>query len=398
MKIHWSSLAGVAVLFACVVARAGEQPLTEAECTAFARKIEAGLAKRDPKALDEAIDMKGLLLRATEGTSANEKFRQDFVEGASQNVGLGMSIVNALGDDGVYKFLRVRQVDGKQRILFRMLSGQGVNYHDFTLEKAADGKLQVTDVFIFLMGEPLGQTMRRLFLQASATQGGVLGKLLGWENDFIKNAAKFQQIAAAVQTGKAEEAKKLYFELPESMQNERTMLVMRTQWAGRLGEAEYDAAFTAIRKAFPNDPSMQFIGIDGLFMNKKYDEGIKVLDNLIQNLGPDAHLYMLKGNFYLVKGDLPNALAWDRKAVELEPELLAPYWALITVLLQQKDFAAVKDVMLTLERSKLVVFDNVEKNESYAEFVKSPEFEKWKKERPQQTPAGDGDAKPEVEK
>lgn len=374
------SFAGLMILAAGLCA--GEQLPTEQECTEFAKKIETGIAARDPKPLDEALDVKALIVRATEGVEADAKFRQGFITGASKHAGLGTTILNGLGDDGSYKFMRMHQADGKVRALFRMLNEQGVNYHDFTVEKDANGAVRFSDVFIFLMGEPLSQTMRRIYLQASAKQGGVLGKLLGWENDFIKNADKFQQITQAMQTGQAEVAKKLYNELPESMQNDRMMLVHRTQWASKLGEVEYAAAFEAIRKAFPNDPSMQFIGIDGLFIAKKYDEGLKSLDQLIQTLGPDAHLYMLKGNFYFVKEDLPNAVAWDRKAIELEPDLLAPYWALLTVLLQQKDFAAIKDVLITIEKRELVELDNIEKNEGYAEFVKSPEYQKWLKERP----------------
>jgi hypothetical protein len=397
MKIRCLSLTVVALLCVCVPILAGEPLPTDQECTEFAKKVEASIAQADPKVLDQALDIKGLVTRATEGVEADEKFRQGFIIGAARSAGLGTTIINAVGAGGNYKFLRARQVDGQQRVLFRMLSEQGVNYHDFTVEKGADGQLRFSDVFIFMMGEPLGQTMRRLFLQASATNGGVLGKLLGWENDFIKNAGKFQQITQAMQAGQAELAKKLYYELPASMQNERIMLVHRTQWAGKLGEKEYVAAFEAIRKAFPNDPSMQFISIDGLFMNKQYDEGIKVLDSLIQTLGPDAHLYMLKGNFYMVKGDLPNAIAWDRKAIELEPDLMGPYWALLTALLQQKDFAAIREVFLTIERRKLVVLDGVDKSDGYAEFVKSPEYEKWQKDRPkQETPAGDG--KPDADK
>jgi len=391
MNIRSSCLAGILALLCDVPARTGEEAGWEEECRAFARKIEEGINRRDPKALDDVVDMEGLLDRATSGTGADEKFRQGFVKGVSKTVNLGANIVGALGEDGSYKLLRVKLAGGNRTALFRMLSAQGVNYHDFTVEKDPKGNLRITEVFVYLTGEPLGQTLRRFFLQASAGQGGMLGKLLGWENDVVKNAGKLKEITEATQAGNAARAKKLYEGLPASMRKDRTVLVQRTQWAARLSEKEQVAAFAAIRKAFPDDPSMQFIGIDGLFLEKKFDEGVKVIDRLIESLGPDAHLTMLKGNFLMEKGDLAGAAACDRKAVEMEPDLLPPHWALLTVLLRQKDYPAAKDLMLAMEHRKLVVFDALEGNEEYSGFVKSPEYEKFKKERPERGP---GAAKP----
>ena len=67
----------------------------------------------------------------------------------------------ALGSSGSYHFLRVHQdaADGSSRALFRMISANGLNYHDLVLGLDAQGKPVFNDVFVFVSGEMMSQTM-----------------------------------------------------------------------------------------------------------------------------------------------------------------------------------------------------------------------------------------------
>jgi hypothetical protein len=59
----------------------------------------------------------------------------------------------------------------------------------------------------------------------------------------------------------------------------------------------------------------------------------------------------------------------------------------ISILLKQKDFVALRKYLVEYEERFQVQIDDVETNPGYAEFVKSPEYELWLKRDEHEPPA-----------
>jgi len=69
------------------------------------------------------------------------------------------------------------------------------------------------------------------------------------------------------------------------------------------------------------------------------------------------------------------------KAIALEPTLHEPYWELVYLSLQTKDFDRTVELLNRIQRELHVRIADLEKLPTYAEFVKSDAYRKWKAAR-----------------
>jgi hypothetical protein len=356
---------------------------TEKECVELGERISASLAKGDGSVMNAAIDTEAIYKKASEGLTVDAEIKKGFLMGWGKHA-LGTTVAQTIrGDASAYRLLRYHVQDGKPRLLYRMLTGEGgVNYHDLFIGRDKDGKPCIVDIYIFMSGENLTVSFRRGLLLAVTSQPGFLDRLVGWESDFAKNINNIQQMQKLAQTGQAAEALKVFAALPASLRKHKNFLILRLMCAQRAGEVEYATALADIEKAFPNDPGLDLLRLDGCFMSRQYDEGLKALDRLEKSIGEDSYIHFQRGAFCVAKEDLPKAKEWYRKAVAAEPTLAAPYWGLANLLVKEKDFAGLARTFTDLEKNAGEEIGDLENEELYAEFVKSKEYQEWMKARP----------------
>jgi tetratricopeptide (TPR) repeat protein len=146
-------------------------------------------------------------------------------------------------------------------------------------------------------------------------------------------------------------------------------------------EKAYLATIEEIEKLFPNDPALDLISIDGLYLRKNFAELDKVVDGLDRRLGGDAYLDLLRGGFWLEAEDLDRASKHYRRAIERDPTMVDAWWSLITIALQGKDWKETGRLLSVIERDLKIALPDLEQTPDYAEFVKSADYADWKKAR-----------------
>jgi predicted Zn-dependent protease len=99
------------------------------------------------------------------------------------------------------------------------------------------------------------------------------------------------------------------------------VLVAYVAASAYLGEAQYQSAIDALRRAYPNDASLDLMLLDGYFMKKRYDEALQAVDRIDRSLGGDPYLDVMRANMLLAKGDVDGAYRFATRAVEREPSL-----------------------------------------------------------------------------
>lgn len=366
-----------------------EESPTDKESRQFAKSFEEIVRSGNIAAMNEAIDWDAVLERVVAGSEGTLGFREGFKAGAKRSfgspTGFAAQVMGQVKIGGEYRLLRVHAVGEQQRALYRLnLPNGGLNYHDLVLVRKPSGKVLASDVFVYMTGEMLSQTMRRTYLPLAADQSkSMLARLTRQESEFVKSFKKQQEMSADLQAGRHREAMEVYSQLPESVQKDKNVLMYRLRAAEGLGEREYEKALRAYRTTLPDDPCLDFLSLDYYFLRRQYDKLRAALDRLEKSLGGDPYLDVFRANSFLMEKKYAYAKEAAQRALAAEDTLLPAYWNLVSVSLAEKDFDETSRLLGVLgERFKIQLRDLVEIPE-YAEYAKSPQYQAWQEKSKQ---------------
>lgn len=380
-------IALIVLLFSQVVVAQQKLP-NQAEVVALARQLEVAINKGDVASAQDTLDVDALLDRVMAGVSAPVAFAAAFRSATHRNLSLMPDVIKT-AKGGTYRFLRVRQINGQTRVLYRLLdAGGGVNYHDWIVVTDARGRVRFQDVYFALTGEDLSQSFRRVYI-ISAVQGNptFLDKLTGADKQYAANLSTVFQMGRDVQGGNYSAALTSYQSLPQDLRENKSIMMMRLAAVSKLQDRqpqEYNAAMSDFRRLFPHDACLDLVCLDQLVEAGAYAEARRSIDRIEAFTGQDAYLDALRANMYRLQGGSANISAAQRefdKAIAAEPTLHEPYWGLVNLSLQNKDFDRTAELLDRIQRELHVGIADLEKLPTYAEFVKSDAYRKWKAAR-----------------
>ncbi len=346
----------------------------------FARRIEESLRKGEPAALDRAVDVDAMLDRALQGVKAAPESMAGFRTGVKKSFEYGKAVLREMGKEGSFSFLRIRTVDGRKRAAFRMLVGESFSYQEFLLDARPGGEVRVADLYIHLTAEWMSETLRSTYLTVLAAEPGALQKALGAENEYVNSIPRMRELSKLVREGKHAEMLQAWKDLPAAAKKDKTMLVMRCSAAAQVGGAEALQAIEDLKKARPGDPCIPVLSIGPLTEAGRHDEALKAVDELDRTLGGDPFLQVLRSWIHSEAARPDRALECARKAIEGEKGLAIAYWTLVNLTLEEKKFAETAKTLTELEKNTGIRVDGL-RGEQFAEFLKSPEYESWKRSR-----------------
>jgi len=322
-------------------AKSAGPPVTEAEAKQFAAALTQGVNAGDGAAVDRLLHLKDLLERLVSDLGLTAAERQACLRALDTTFReneLGKRIIQAAADGGSYRLLRVHTVAGRQRLMFRLVTAQGaINYHDCTLVRFPDG-IGMEDVYIFLTGEPLSQTMRGMVVPG-LMQLRKGGPIPGQDVDYVKNMPTIEAMSQAIKQGRFADATGHYRRLPLKLQEHKTVLVLFMQGLMQQGEAaaaDYLAAVEKFRKHYPDDPAVDFISIDFYVLRKQYDSALAAVDRLEKSVGGDTYLGVPRSRVLANANRFKEARAAAESAIKAEPTIEAGYWARVDVSLRER--------------------------------------------------------------
>jgi predicted negative regulator of RcsB-dependent stress response len=375
-------MTAIAVLVAALAAGA-PPPAPGDAFEARAREIERGLAEGRGEVLD--LDVDALARRATAGVPAQGRTRDDFVTGMKRSNGgrtLGEQFAKQIREGGTVRLLRVVADKGGRRALFRFAGEGGLNYVEFHMERDPGRRVRVVDFFSYVAGENVSDTIRRMYVHVVAeSEMGFLDRLAGKERAFTEHAGRLKQLNQATTEGRHEEALAAYASLPPVLQKDRVALIARIRAAFGTGdEARYAEAIEAFEAAFPEDPALDLVSIDGHFMRKEWAKALDRIDRLHARV-KDPYLHVLRGSVLLAKGDRKAGKASLGAAIREEPTLAEAHWALVEATMVDREFAATAQALTAIERDAGVVLGDLSAVAEFAPFVASKEYRTWNRGR-----------------
>jgi hypothetical protein len=350
-------------------------------CLDVAKKIEASMAEDKGTWVDQNFDIDTMMDRVLLDAPGDAKNKQGFRVGLKKGFNIGRNTATAMGDAGHYTFLRLRTVNGRKLALFRLLMDGPFNYHEYVLEADPKGGVKIVDLYVYLSGEFISQTFRRIYVAAMAGEPGVVGKLVGNQNEYAQGLKKLQTLNQLIAQGKSDQALKVFHGLPDAVKAEKSALILRLQAGSQVSPKESMDALEALRKAYPGDPSIPALSLDPLFLAKKFDEVIAAVDELDKAVGGDPFLESFRASVLLEKGEPDKARAAAKRAIEQDKMLDVAYWTMVTISLRTKNYKETVEWMNSIEKNLGMAFQDLTTIDTYAEFVKSPEYAEWMKGR-----------------
>ena len=233
-----------------------------------------------------------------------------------------------------------------------------------------------------MSAELLSETIHRIWLpMIDDSSKTLIEKLVTPMDPVLLSLKPIEEMKKFINAGDPRNALERYRELPEKLQKQKMILLIRYQAAQMLSLDEYELAIEDYRTNFPNDGSLDLLLIDGYFLKKDYRKVIECIDRTNEHLGGDSWLTALKGSMLAQIGCFEESRAEIQQAITMEPDFLDVYLVALSASVLAKNNANIVEDLTRLEALFGLEIKDLTEVPEYEDFVKSPEFENWMKSR-----------------
>jgi tetratricopeptide (TPR) repeat protein len=379
----------LALAFTVPARAAAPMPPTDGEYAALGQQIASWLSTHDLTAFAQSLDSQALMDRVTNGFDLSGKEASDFQVGLL--IGLKNGFMRDLGGVKQAHFLRVVQRPGGKRALVRIhLKGGAINYLEFICTRQTSGELKWIDAFIYTSGDTLSNTLRAAALPMIAEmKKGLLDRLTDSESSYVKHLPEMESAMSLFRNGKAAEAESVLNALPREVQTNHLVLVIRLQVAQAVGNSDYLKVIQDWGKAYPIDPALALISIDGDILRKDFAAAIAHVDQLDRMVGGDPYQNFIRGNIYFAAKNYPMAKQSANAALQADPRLAAAYDVLLNTSLAEGNFDETANILERFERvyPRTDMAKAIKNSPVYAKFLLSPAYARWVEQRSHPAPS-----------
>lgn len=346
----------------------------------LAREVETALREGNPAALDARLDGEHLLQRVTRGLPVSSAFLEELAgEVRERGWPLGMHLLGPGGKGVQVRLLHVRMRGRTPLALLRVLSASGLNYFEFELGRDARNEAVIVDLYPYLSGERLSESMRRVYLLAAAERGQCLTRRLrGPERVWVAHLARWRRIERLAGADQDREVVEELDRLPPRLRGEKFVQLVRLQSLSSLDEAEYALGLMAFEKAFPKEPLLDLFALDNPMLRGDSAAMLAAIDRLDRWVG-DPYLHFLRGRVRLGQDDLEGAKRSFHKALEEEPSLWEPHVELLSLAIEEADHAGAVRLLEAMERQagSSLMRVRIEDGPETRSFLESAEYKAW---------------------
>lgn len=352
------------------------------EANEVAKAIEAAIAHHAQTELNGLIDLDQFADRILHSLPVSEEFRSSYRKQIAEDGGLAnvlQEIMDSVKAGGDYSLVQIMDRDGVHHPMFRLLlpDGRGFNHHEIILNHDKNGKSKIVDIFVYLTGEDVSDSLRAVDLATLLEQVPELKESLkGAEASIASNMTSLQQIQSLAAKNKGDEALKLYETLPEDLRTNKRMLLTKLGVAQRVSDEAYFQVLEEFQKHHSTEPAFLFRMLDMLAVQQRSEDVLQTAD-LLQKLTGDDYLNLMKVNSLLALGRLDDARTAVAAAKKVSDNRIDVYWVEMSVLLKAKDHAAVAKQLDDIATKFGMKFNDLSSIPDYADFVVSDEGRAW---------------------
>ena len=352
--------------------------ITLNEAEALGRALEQAVQNQNAAEFETLLDLAAMVAHGMphemRGTAQAMEVTRGILSTLSGNLLKNLSA-------GDYRFLSVEKTPEGAAAHMRLIPADGsLNYHRLTIGRNADQQPVAVDVYVYVTGEPLSHTIGRM-----------VGQLSGGSNaDSLAIAKGMQRASAALQAGKPDSAEAILSALPAAWQKQKSIMQMRIlaangvavqkMQAGKpIGNA-YRQAVEAFQTKFPKADNLPLLLMDYHFLKQDYPKTAKAVDQLDQQVGGDPYLNLIRANIAIGQNDAEAARGFVETLIKALPDKATEgYGILLDQAIEAQNHAETTRVLKALEAETPVRFPiDFNKAKPFADYMASPEYEKWK--------------------
>jgi tetratricopeptide (TPR) repeat protein len=332
----------VSLLLGATACKEPEKPVTKKEAAVLAESIVKSVAKKDNSIYNNAVDI-DLLIAKTKALQPNKSssYWREVGKGLKSAGNFGDKVIQALGKGGSYSLVKQYEKQGKQHLLFRLYSDEGLNYHDAELVNK-NGKTKITDIYIYATGEYFSETLNTLSL---------------YMDDAKDEAASYKlqevtRINKLLQEGQYQSAKDIIDGLPINMQALKVMQIYNIITCSHLGDSLHQDAISKFERDFPNDPALNLVLIDGYFLKKEYAKALETINKLDRQIDKDPFLDYQRGLIYNMMGKKGEAFEALQQLYRNMPEFSAGGVELSTYYMDKGDYEKAAEIIRRIKQNR----------------------------------------------
>lgn len=351
------------------------------EFAKFATDFKVAAHSEDPKQYAALIDWDTVLTAAMAGIDLPEPSRtriaREFQDQVAKTGGdFAARIVGELASGGRYDLVRFHLVDGKPRALFRMVgTEEGLEYHDVSLYRHADGKLRAGEILDLSAGETLSTIVRRSILPMAVNDSkDALNKLSTADHTFVANLHALQTVYSAIQEKNFAEALAQYGKLPAEVKRDRHLLLLRLRIAQSVDEKTAAATLADVRREIPSDACVDLNSLDWCMQRKDFPQARAAIARIEKAVEGDPFLNTIRARMLLDEGKTAEARRMFEETIAASPEIENAYWGLLEILVAEKKYAETAKLLKIVATRFDADLTTLAELPPYAEFVKTIQY------------------------
>lgn len=361
---------------------------TEEDYYEFAEELETRINERDPSFFNEHFDLSNILQNLVTEVAAPDSFKTGFINGVEKSLNIGEQIVGSLGIEGNYKLLRINNFPERPTAVFRLISREGLNYHEIYLNQPEEGDttIQIQDFYIYMGAQVFSTTLKRLYLSSlpDSTNASITSKkdTSTVEKAFVSHLSEIEEIGKMILNESHNKALDKINSLPQILQKDKMILIMRVNVAFNADSLLYEQAVADFKKYHPKDPVIELMALDFSFLKGNYTRSLVAIDHLNEKVGNDPYLNVMKADIYQDLKQWDTAEKLLHLAIEEEPDNEEAYWSLVLLYLDQEKYPETVEIFGTMyEKFQLNPAETLIKDQ-YQEFWSSDAYKQWAEMHP----------------
>ncbi|WP_437184901.1 hypothetical protein SH668x_001988 [Planctomicrobium sp. SH668] len=355
-----------------------EKTVTQLEASEFAARLTELIAGKSEEPVF-SLDRHAQIVAA--GLPVENPLQDQFT--MSQCEGMLDSLITAIADtvhqnNSHYMLQQIYEKDGRRWVRFRLLLADGaLNYHEYRLINQ-DGNILAEDLRVALIGEFQSKLTHDLLAGLLAQKNrGLIAIAAGRNAKEFDRAVHRNQMLTLFQSNPAE-ALKLFETLTPEEQGDPISLRTRVMaMVASDNESEFNEALDNLLKAAPDDPLIHLLSVDPLSHFNRHEEALSALNRLESYVGGDPAIGLTRSRVYSAMGDREAALEGISVAIQAFQGEIIPHFIALSLYIDLKAHPEMLQLLIAMDETFDLQWNDLRQNEHYAEFVKSPQFKEW---------------------
>ncbi len=373
-------------LLLCLAPGIGPALAAEQSFEARFASIVDQLNQGSKEAFIEDLDIDAILRRAFDGLDLDPDLRSSFANNVIRGEkNIVSSFVRSTPEGSYTKLLNVR-VDGDQATaLVRYDLGRiGYGYHQYEMVRDDERNIRIIDWLDYTAGRTYSDMLRQSVVTYDPTESSVRGLVKSYDGS-DKSYARLAELMQAVRDKDFNAYNRIKPSLDRRLRYSLFIHLLNCEVAKMSRDQNlHNDAYRALENNFGDNPALALMLMKYRISRGDFDDLGESLRQLQQAFGVrDAAVLVLMSRAALGSRHIDDAAVLADEAIAIEPQLESSYWAAINahVLLQHYSFAVSTARSLEDQFDKSLQRELFEKNGMYANFVKSPQYERWQAEK-----------------